>query len=393
VSESLLLFPPRTLGSVTTNEKSSAGPVCDGAVLERRAIAGSQATAWISTQPVDDAWDDFLQQSPLGHFQQSSIWSSIKAGEGWQTVRVVVRQGAIILGGFQILVRSQRGLRGGLLNKGPVYCSADPELLGWLLDLVERAVRQHRIEILITQAPDDDRVLGALEDARGYAPNGLAVLHTATMCVPLGPELPALETRFRKTIQQEARQAMRRGVVIREGDIEDIPAFFQMMCITCRRQKTTPNPPTEAAVRRLWSAFHRKRLVRLTLADCDGQPTAGILAIRFGRRVTLWKKGWNERFHEKHPNTLLTAEFIHWAERQQAALCDFVAMNRRLARSILGGTTSPESAHASRDFFLLGFGSEPRLLPLGRVWFRRPLARWAYRAALPILRRKGRVEQ
>ncbi len=364
----------------------------DRVLLDRRSLKGGQAIAWMSTQTTDDAWDAFLQQSPLGHFQQSALWSTVKADEGWQVVRVVIRQEDRILGGFQILVQSQHGLRAGLLNKGPVYHTEDPELLDWLLDLVQCVMKRHRIETLMAQAPDDGAAVTALEDARGYAPNGLAVMHTATMCVRLGPNLPPIETRFRKTIQQEARQAVRRGVVIREGGVGDIPDFFRMMCVTSRRQKSSPNPATEAAARRLYTAFHEKGLARLTLADCDGRPTAGILAIRFGRRVTLWKKGWTEEFREKHPNTLLTVELLQWAEGQGAALCDFVAMNRRYARALLAGTASPASGQARRDFFLMGFGSEPRLLPLGRVWFRRRLARWAYRAALPLLRRKGRVE-
>jgi lipid II:glycine glycyltransferase (peptidoglycan interpeptide bridge formation enzyme) len=213
------------------------------------------------------------------------------------------------------------------------------------------------------------------------------------MYVQLGPQLAPIEAHFRKTIQQEARQAVRRGVVIREGGVEDIPAFFQMMCVTCRRQKTQPNPPTEVAVRRLYTAFHNRGLARLTIADCDGKPTAGVLAVKFGRRVTLWKKGWNEEFREKHPNTLLTVELIQWAGQQGAELCDFVAMNRQDARALLAGTAVPEGLHGARDLFLLGFGSEPRLLPLGRVWFRRRLVRWAYRAALPLLRRWGRIEE
>ncbi|MCX6952861.1 MAG: GNAT family N-acetyltransferase [Verrucomicrobia bacterium] len=373
--------PPRT----------EADPVSE--CVDSRKIGGSPATAWCSTAIDDQAWDDFLQSTPLGHFQQSSMWASVKAGEGWRPVRVVIRQSDQILGGFQILSRPRGWLREGFLNKGPVYGSKDPGLLGWLIELVARTVKQEGIDLLLSQTPDADQALDALQGAHGYAPDALTRIITATLCVPLGGHLPPVESRMRKTIQQEARQAVRRGTVVREGGEADLGAFFAMMCVTCRRQNTQPNPATEESLRRLWNAFHARGLVRLTIADCDGKPTAGVFAIRFGNRVTQWKKGWNEEFREKHPNTLLTYESIRWAEQQGVALYDFVGVDRPFARSIVEGVPPEKGLLASRYFFMMGFGSEAKLLPLGRVLIRNRFIRGVYRAALPALFRLGRSER
>jgi len=361
--------------------------------MDSRAIEGGLATAWISTSITDRAWDDFLQSTPLGHFQQSSMWASVKAGEGWRPVRVLIRQDERIIGGFQILSRPRGWLREGFLNKGPVYGRDEAGLLEWLIQLVARVVKTEGIDLLLSQTPDADQALDARQAAHGYAPDALTRIITATLCVPLGAQLPPVETRMRKTIQQEARQAARRGTVVREGGEADLGAFFAMMCVTCRRQNTQPNPATEESLRRLWNAFHARGLVRLTIADCDGKPTAGVFAIRFGNRVTQWKKGWNEEFREKHPNTLLTYESIRWAEQQGAALYDFVGVDRPFARSIVEGVPPEKGLLASRYFFMMGFGSEAKLLPLGRVLIRNRVFRGAYRAALPALFRLGRSER
>jgi lipid II:glycine glycyltransferase (peptidoglycan interpeptide bridge formation enzyme) len=361
-------------------------------VFDRRQLASGAASAWISTTLSDEEWDSFLQSTLLGQFQQSSIWAAVKAGEGWRVVRVVIWQGNRIVGGFQILSRARKLLREGFLNKGPVYGEPDLQLLEWMLELVERSAKIHRIDALVVQAPDDDNAFRALQERRGYVANGIAAIITATFCIPLGDGRPPAETRMRRTVRLEARQALRRGVVIREGTASDIPDFFQLMCATCRRQNTAPNPASEAALLQLWSAFNEKGLARLTIADCDGKPTAGLLTIRIGNRITQWKKGWNEQFREKHPNTSLAFESIQWSERQNASCVDFVGGDRSFAHAILSGNAPDKELRASRYFFLVGLGAEPRLLPLSQILVPNRLIRAAYQSCLPLLRRLGRVE-
>ncbi len=371
----------------------NTGPVSDASAFDTRTIGAAVAHAGFSESTVDEAWDRFLQDTPLGHFQQSAIWSEIKEGEGWRVARVVVRQGDVILGGFQILHRRRGIFREGFLNKGPVHRGNDAALLEWLMELIERTARKIRLLVLLAQAPDADTTVVPRQLARGYAANGLGHLITATLCVPLGAQLAPAETRMRKTIQQESRQAVRRGMSVREGSGADIPAFFEMMCITCRRQETQPTPATVEAMQQLWDGFHAKGLARLTLAEYEGRAVAGVFAIRFGQRVTQWKKGWNEEHRDKHPNTLLTFESIQWSEKNGAALYDFVGLDRGYARELLAGTAPKKGLLASRYFFLLGFAAEPHVLPLAYVWFPNPVARAMYRSALPLLRKSGRVQE
>lgn len=361
-------------------------------LFDRRQLASGAASASISTSISDDEWDLFLQSTDLGQFQQSSIWATVKASEGWRPVRVIIRQDNRIVGGFQILIRTRKFLREGFLNKGPVYGVAELELLDWMLELVERTAKKHRIHALVVQGPDDDSLFCQLQEQRGYAANGIASIITATFCIPLGNGLAPVESRMRRSLRLEARQALRRGVAIRKGTAEDIPLFFQLMRDTCRRQETVPNPASKEALLHLWSAFNEKGLARLTIADCDSKPTAGLLAFQFGKRVTQWKKGWNEEFREMHPNTLLAFESIQWSEQQGMTCVDFVGGDRSFAHAILSGAAPSADLRASRYFFLLGFGAEPRLLPLGQILLPNRFLRTAYRLTLPILRRLGRVE-
>jgi hypothetical protein len=377
-----------------TLEKILAVRSPDDLLLETRILGAEPAFAWASNSIRDDIWDRFLQNSPLGHFQQSSIWAGIKSSDGWKCARVVVWQNNTILGGFQILIRSRRMLREGFLNKGPVDPAQTDGLLDWLFSLVEVVVKMHRIDVLVAQSPDCDfRSEARMKKSGRYAPNGIAKVITATFCIPLGSSLPQAETRMRRTIRLETRQATKRGVVIREGNATDIPDFFRMMRVTCRRQNSLPNPATEESLLELWNALHAKGLVRLTIADCEGKPTAGLLAFRFGERVTQWKKGWSEEYPEKHPNTLLAVESIRWAEQSGATLVDFVGGDRSYARSLMARESPTQKQLASRYFFIVGLGAEPRMLPLAYVLIRNPIARALYRLLLPVMRQLGRVEE
>jgi hypothetical protein len=155
--------------------------------LESRQLATGAASASISTSLRDDEWDLFLQSTPQGQFQQSSIWAVVKAVEGWLPVRVVIRRDDRIIAGFQILFRNGTLLRQGFLNKGPVYGEPDLELLDWMLELVERSAKSHRIRALVVQAPDEDKLFCELQERRGYAANGIASIITATFCIGSKP--------------------------------------------------------------------------------------------------------------------------------------------------------------------------------------------------------------
>ena len=120
---------------------------------------------------------------------------------------------------------------------------------------------------------------------------------------------------------------------------------------------------------------------------------AGLLSLRFGNRMTQWKKGWTGEARDKHPNTLLAVESIEWAEKTGAALVDFAGGNRTFVRSLLSGSPSSGDQRASRDFYLVGLGAEPALLPAAMVRIRHPLARFGYSVALRIPAVKRKIER
>jgi lipid II:glycine glycyltransferase (peptidoglycan interpeptide bridge formation enzyme) len=194
--------------------------------------------------------------------------------------------------------------------------------------------------------------------------------------------LPTVEARMRRTTRNEIRQARRAGVTVREGGRDDLGLFFELMTATCRRQKVVPNPASEPVLRAMWDAFASQALIRLTFAEHAGTALAGALLIRFGERATLFKKGWCSTQANLRSNQLLTFELLEYIHSQGWRCLDFAGLDPSIAHALLRHQPlSPEQTRG-RDFFHLGFGGQPVLLPPAVIWFRNRLVEWGFHLAV-----------
>jgi len=107
---------------------------------------------------------------------------------------------------------------------------------------------------------------------------------------------------------------------------------------------------------------------------------AGCFSFWFGGRYTVWKKGWDETRSEAHANTVLMADAMRHAQQQGCRWFDFVAMDRDLAEAVRRGDELPEGLTRRRDFFNLGFGGEPWLLPAPMIRLAGPVTGLGYGA-------------
>jgi lipid II:glycine glycyltransferase (peptidoglycan interpeptide bridge formation enzyme) len=337
----------------------------------------------------DPAWDKFLQQSPLGHFQQASLWAQTKTESGWRPLRLVFLRDGEITQGFQILVKSTRFGPVGLVFKGPVCETEEAANLDFVVGQLIGAARRAGLRALIAQPPDRSHALGPALARHGFLEANWIGVVSSSQLVDLSGGMEKLRSGMRKTTLSEASQAQRRGVRIREGGLQDIGAFFNLMSATCRRQGVSPNPATEPAMRALHRVFGECGRARLSLAECEGKPVAGAFSICFGDRVTIWKKGWSGEFRERHPSTLVTYELIEWAANHGYRVFDFAACRRELVLALQRGEVPGESLKKSVSFFNIGFGGTPMLLPEPLVYITNPMGRFLFRhaAASPLVQR------
>jgi lipid II:glycine glycyltransferase (peptidoglycan interpeptide bridge formation enzyme) len=327
----------------------------------------------------DPVWDEFLKSSLLGEFQQSSAWARYKQADGWRCSRTLVKRDQRIAGGFQVLWRPTRFGRIGYVSKGPVAEAEKPEIVDALVGLLIRVANKLRLTALVVHPPGSSRSIAACLAVNNFAPNRILDLITSSLTIDLAAGMEAIEARIKKTRRNLVRQAVRRGVVVREGGEQDIGSFFQLMLKSCRRQGVDPNPSTEAALRELWEASRAAGSCRLTIAESDGRPVSGLFCLLFGKVATIWKKGSSPEHLELHAVDLLYHEALSWASSHGFRFCDFGSLSRRTAEDMTKGLTLSEAQPASRDFFHISFGGTPVLLPEAYLYFPNPLLRRAYR--------------
>ncbi|MGC8490552.1 MAG: lipid II:glycine glycyltransferase FemX [Syntrophobacteraceae bacterium] len=345
--------------------------------------------AWVSREFEDACWDRFLQGSPLGQYQQSTIWARAKKRAGWRPVRVVLTIDNEIVGGFQIL--QHLWLWGGIgyVSKGPVVPSRHAEIADYVTELLWKVSRSERLWVLVVQPPDGCEQMEKRIAQGGFASGSSVEVNDATWIFDLRGGLEALELQMAKQTRRKVRQAEGRGVNIREGGRQELHLFFDLMLSTCRRQRVDPNPPQVHHLLALWDAARPLGCVRLTFAEHNGKPLSGLLCISFGKTLTLWKRGWNGMERGLHPNELITFEALKRAVREGYEFCDYSSFDKEMAAAMKNGEPfSPEQIR-SRHCFITRFGGMPRILPQGHLLFANPFVR----SAAMVLRRVSRMRR
>jgi CelD/BcsL family acetyltransferase involved in cellulose biosynthesis len=350
------------------------------AEFDHTTLRSGCVTAWVSREATDDCWNKFLRETPLGQFQQSAMWAMTKRAEGWNSVRVLVTTGGELVSGFQMLTKSSWRGRMGYVSKGPVVLPGRDGLGEYVAELLRMLAKKEELRALVVQPPDLCLQMSEALTRSGFMLNMLTKVNDATWMVDLRDGFEAVEQRMSKETRKKIRQAVSRGLTIREGGRQDIETFFELMLSTCRRQGVDPNPPDARQFLALWDAAHPQGGIRLFFSEYEGTPVAGQMCLVFGKTVTLWKKGWSGTESQRNPNDLSVYEALKWASLGGYQFCDFSAFGKQMAIAMLNGEPlSPVDEH-SRDMFHVRFGGSPRLLPEARVYFPNPVIRSAYQA-------------
>jgi len=327
----------------------------------------------------DPDWDEFLQTTNLGQYQQSSMWSRYKAAEGWQPLRYLFTDDGRILGGFQILCKKSRFGRIGYVPKGPVLPEGGPAGYERAIDRMVRAAHEHDLRALIAQPPDDCSEASGILKQKGFIGSHLLNVIDSTLVIPLDSDFNNVLRRMNRETRRRIRQSQETNLSLREGEKEELSVFFDLMGATCRRQGSSRlNPSSASLLLTLWEAFRQGNNIRLTFAIDSGEILAGLLCIPFGNRVTLWKKGWSGPGAEFRPNESLYSDAISWAHRNQFAVCDFAGLDREVALSLISGNALSDSQKKSRDVFNLRFGGVPKLLPQAMIYIKSNLLRYTF---------------
>ncbi len=289
-------------------------------------------------------WNRIVISFPSHHILQSWQWGEIKQRFGWQMEPTAwcdrdgnVQAAAMLLVRSLKMSRFDSHLRMIYSPRGPLVNWDDNATCEQVLDTLETIARkQHLISLKI----DPELILGwgvpgeigsyenekanAIQRQlreRGWQYSPSQVQFRNTVWLNLTPSEEELLAVMKQKTRYNIRLAERKGVVVREGGREDLPALYRMYSETSLRDGFVIR--SEAYYLSLWERFLKEDLGRILLAEVEGEIVAGLVLFHFGGKAWYFYGMANQQHREKMPSYLVQWEAIKLAKKMGCHTYDF----------------------------------------------------------------------
>lgn len=356
--------------------------------IKQKNVDSRNIQIWKTQLPGEDLdWDSFLSHTPGGRFEQTSLWAQVKEIDGWQPLRLIFTIDDEIVAGFQILMK-KKPLVGyiGYVSKGPVVNGEDTKIIQLVVSQLKIITKNSGIKVLIVQPPDYSKSMFSNLNRNGFLDDTITKAVIATTRVNLSSDINTIFGSMSTSTKRNIRLGMRKGITIREGNINDLCTFFNFMVTSCRRQNVSPNPGSVDYFYALWKRFKPKGHVILLMSEYDHEDISGIIAIGFGDTVYIYKIGWSGKFGKYRPNDVTHWELIKFAKSSGYRYLDFVGIEPEVAEIMSQGNPFPEQFKQTVSSFKLGFGGEALLLSKACVYIYNPFLKGAYKNIFPVIK-------
>jgi lipid II:glycine glycyltransferase (peptidoglycan interpeptide bridge formation enzyme) len=265
----------------------------------------------------DDAWDAFLSSCDYGHVLQTARWARLKADFGWRSQRVVLREipspNAPLLGGASILFRPLPwGQTVAYIPKGPAVNWADPVQARAVLTMARNAAAKGHAALLKIE-PDlpPSPVLSTALRGFGYHPSPQRVQPLSTIVVDLSGDEEAILGRMKQKWRYNIRLAERKGVSVRAGGLDDLPAIQHLMDVTGERDGFGVH--NAAYHRRATQLLVPTGLMTWLLAEHEGALLAAIAVFALGRTAYYMWGASSDEGRNVMPNHAVQWAAMRWA--------------------------------------------------------------------------------
>jgi len=313
-----------------------------------------------------DEWNDFVAGWPYATVLQSYQWGQLKAATGWRPLPVAVVEAGRIRACALVLERRLPHLGRSLFYapRGPVVDFADPETLSRLLEEIGGLARERRAVALKVDPPipgEQTEVSCALRRARfrpvQYDDRGLGGTQPRwVMKTDLRPEPEELLSRFKSKWRYNIGLASRKGVVVRRDcSRQDLPAFYELLLVTARRDGFTVR--SRQYFERLYDLLVPAGMAKLFAAEHEGQMIAAAILFRMGRQATYVYGASSNQHRSRMPNHLLQWEMMQCAREQGCTVYDFRGVAREVGgepAAALGGLNRFKGGFAARYMEYVG---------------------------------------
>lgn len=257
-------------------------------------------------------WNALIKREGCFSMLQSWEWGTFKQGLGWEAFRVAVEDGGGVVAGAQLLIKPLAlGLSVAYVPRGPVGAWLNVRTAQPLLDELCRLARAHRAIFLKIEPPvHDETDTRALLESCGFHHTQATNQPQATILLDLTQGQAGVLQQMRKKTRQYVHRAEREGITVRFGDSKDLPAYFELMRLTGRREHFAPR--SLSYYQSEWKTLSVENRGALLLAYFQSQLIAVRTVYYFGPHAAEFHAG-SITVPGLHPNYLLVWEAIKWA--------------------------------------------------------------------------------
>lgn len=272
----------------------------------------------------------FLGSHTKGHVLQSWEWGDIKSRTGWKPWRLVVEEKGEIVAAVSILERRIPFLKMPIFyaSRGPVLDLLDESLFDFVLAEI-RKLAKTRGAIFLKIDPDVPASEAKLEQylrANGFrsAESGKGfegVQPKYVFRLDISPDEGALLSNMQQKTRYNIRLAQKKGVQIRQGTREDLPAFYQVLKETTERDRFLVR--AYSYFEDLYDSLVPAGLGALFIAEFEGKIVAATLAFVIGDKAWYIYGASSNAHRNVMPNYLIQWEMIRWAKSLGCTMYDF----------------------------------------------------------------------
>lgn len=333
--------------------------------------------AWaVAPAGSEPEWDAFVAATEGGHHAQTSRWGEVQSRRGWDVTRLLTSDdGGRMSGGVQVLTRRVRGLgRVGYIDRGPLLADFDPRSSRAATEMLQGFARDNGVTLLVVQPPDNAHELHRVMRSAGLGPSHIKTSLAATtrLDLTLGPD--ELMARMKSKTRYNIRLGKRSGITVRVGERADVRTFHEMLVQTADRQGFIAN--SRSYLEDLFDTLGRE--CRIFIAEYEGRPIAGMLALTFGDTIVYKRGAWSGEEGKRRPNEVMHWEAISWGIDNGYRWYDFDGIEPSAASAVLDGDRIPGDAIQSVTRFKLGFGGDVLLLPETSTYLPNRIVRFAH---------------
>ncbi len=278
----------------------------------------------IGEQPYSDEdaeWDEFVANHPHGSILQTTNWARLKNRFGWTSHRVWLRKDGELVAGAQILYRSAAvGLvKMAYIPHGPLVDWDDEEQVAVLLNQIDHSVYERgasilKMEPLLWQSEAMSAKWQAICEQHNLLPDTDTIQPPNTILVDLRPSPDEILANMKQKTRYNIRLAAKKDVAVRQGSLDDIPAFNKLMRQTGERDEFGVHTPMyyHAA----FEIFEPNNQVALFLAEYGGRPLAGVMVFVLGDMAAYLYGASSNEERQRMPTYAVQWAAMEWAKAQ-----------------------------------------------------------------------------